>query len=146
MFGSPLQLARVSHTAGHHRIRIDRPVLDLTQRFLLGEQEDVPAGLNGLAVWSDGSGSMEEGGMLQRDEGEPDSETCTEDNQQNAAHFAIPPMAAGRAAPDDRLNAPCFRLIQQLLPTFLRPVFLGSGPKDTSLRYINAVQVPSPGA
>src|SRR6202043_3092855 len=78
MFGSPLQLARVSHTAGHHRIRIDRPVLDLTQRFLLGEQEDVPAGLNGLAVRSDGSGSMEEGGMLQPDEGEPNSETCTE--------------------------------------------------------------------
>ena len=83
--------------------------------------------------------------MLKSNGGQSDYQTCTEDSQQNTANLTIAAMAAGRAAPDNSLNPPCFRLIQQLLPTFSDR---SSGAIDRrTLRYATSVQVeyPSPG-
>jgi hypothetical protein len=80
--------------------------------------------------------------MLKCDGSEPESQTCADDNQQDTANQAIPAMAAGRTAPDNDLDAPCFRLIRQLLPTFNSPAW-DFGP-NTLPCTVDAIRVPLP--
>jgi hypothetical protein len=56
---------------------------------------------------------MESRSNLRRDEGEPDRQTSTENNQQGTSYLAISTMAAGPAPADYGLNFPYFRVIQQ---------------------------------
>jgi hypothetical protein len=56
---------------------------------------------------------MESRSNLRRDEGEPDRQTGTENNQQGTSYLAISTMAAGPASADYGLNFPYFRVIQQ---------------------------------
>jgi hypothetical protein len=60
MLGRPLQLTRVSHSAGYDRITIDRAAFHLAQQFLLRAQKYFPAGLGGLPVWLAHSGRLEQ--------------------------------------------------------------------------------------
>ena len=54
-------------------------------------------------------------------------------------------MAAGRTAPDNRLNTPCFRFIQQLRPTF-KSQLPGIAIQTHSTTPMDAVVLPLPHA
>jgi hypothetical protein len=81
--------------------------------------------------------------MRKRNPGEPNRQSQAKYGEQDAPNASIPAMATGPASPDHLHNFPCFRFILQLQTYLLATGLLGSETKDTSLRSLSAVQVPS---
>jgi hypothetical protein len=131
MIRHPFQLAGVSDPTGYDRIGINRAVLDLPQGFLLGEQQNVLAGLGSLAVSIPQLRRLQRS-ELNRDQGESDCQSRAEHCQQDTPNLAVAAMASSRAAPDTRPYSPCFRFTEHFyLPSTSRP--LGLAEIDTAL-------------
>ncbi len=77
--------------------------------------------------------------MPQRDGGNGEREGCREGKDHNTANQTISEMAAGGTTSNNSLDAHCFRLIRQLLPTFSR---LGLLHSTKTRGYTSGATVP----
>jgi hypothetical protein len=84
----------------------------LAHGFLLGEQNDVAAGFDLLAIERSPGRSEQRWTQIPKcDRGNPEGESREDNNPQATAKQAISAMTTGRTPPDSGLNDFCFGLL-----------------------------------